>query len=403
MFMIFKYKVKDQSNQLIKGEVEAQDEAGAAEILKSRGFNILSLTSNDQASIWLSFLKFFRRIPTKDLVVFSRQLAVMVSANMPIVKSLRVLADQTVNRNLQAAIIDIANEVDGGAKLSMALRKHADIFDDFYINLVRSGETTGKLDEVLTYLAEQKERDYELMSRVKGAMIYPFFILSSLIVVGVVMMIFVIPKLTGVLLESGATLPFSTRLLIAVSGFMAKYWWLLLGAVIALAVALRLYIRTAVGREQWDLLKVRVPVFGQIFQRIYLVRFIRGLSTLLRGGVEMVTALKIVADVVDNEFYRQLVLETIREVNEGHSVTTVFMNNPDVPTMFAQMLSVGESSGKIDAVLDNLGDFYSRELDNLTKNLVSSIEPMIIVLMGVAVGIMVAAVILPMYNLSAQF
>ena len=352
---------------------------------------------------YLAKIPFLNRVPAKDLVIFSRQLSVMISAEVPVVKALKVLVRQTANKNLRTVVANLAADVEGGTKFSAALERYPKVFDDFFVNIVRSGETTGKLDEVLDYLATQQEKDYDLSSKIKGAMIYPAFILSGLVVVGVVMMIFVIPQLTAILTESGATLPLSTKILIGTSDVMRNYWWALLIALIAIIVGVRYLIAFPAGRKYWDGIKLKLPVFGHLFQRIYMVRFTRGLATLLTGGVEMVGALKIAGDITGNAVYRDLIRQTVKEVEDGNSMTTVFARSKEIPVMVTQMLGIGEQSGKIDVILEKITDFYGREIENLVRNLTTLMEPLIMLVMGVAVGIMVAAIILPMYSLASSF
>lgn len=402
--MLFDYRARDKTGRIIRGAVEAETEDVALDILRDRGFSVISLEARKKEFLKsLKEVKIFVRVSVRDLVIFSRQLSVMISAEVPIVQALRVLTRQTVNPTLKKIVTDLADEVEGGAKLSSALSRHPKVFNDFFINIVRSGETTGKLDEVLEYLATQQEKDYDLMSKIKGAMIYPVFILSALVAVGTVMMIFVIPKLTAVLKESGAELPLSTKILIATSDFMKGYWWLLLIIIVGIIVGIRYLITFPQGKKYWDFLKIKLPIFGRLFQRIYIIRFTRSFLTLITGGVEIVASLKIVAEVVGNAIYRDLILKTIKEVEDGNPIITIFAKSKEMPPMVTQMLGIGEQTGKIDVILSRLTDFYSREVDNLVRNLVTIMEPLIMILMGIAVGIMVAAIILPMYNLATQF
>lgn len=399
--MFFEYKAKDKDNRLVKGMVEAESETAASEVLREKGLIIIALT--ERKGGWTAGLQFLNRVKAKDLVIFSRQLSVLIASTVPIVQALRVLVKQTENVVLQSIISEIADEVEGGVKLSSALGKHPKIFSNFFINMIKSGETSGRLDEVLNYLADQQEKDYDLMSKVRGAMIYPVFILSGLLVVGIVMMVFVVPKLTEMLRESGAELPLTTRLLIGTSDFMVDYWWALIIMVGAFIGAVILYKKTPVGKKQWDYLKLKIPIFGSLFQKIYLVRITRSLSTLLKGGITVSSSLNVVAEVVGNVIYKDLVLKTVKEVEDGNSITVLFSQSRVVPQMMSQMLSIGEQTGKLDQILEKLAAFYSREIDNLVRNLVTLIEPMIMILMGVAVGMMVSAIILPMYKLASQF
>ncbi len=352
---------------------------------------------------YITKIPFLNRVPAKDLVIFARQLSVMISADVPVVQALKILIRQTANKNLQTVVANLAADVEGGAKLSIALARYPHIFDDFFVNIIRSGETTGKLDEVLDYLATQREKDYDLQSKIKGAMIYPAFILFGLVVVGIVMMIFVIPKLTDILREAGGTLPLSTRILIATSDVMKNYWWALAIIAVGAVLGIRYLISFPLGRKYWDTMKLKLPIFGQLFKRIYIVRFTRGLATLLTGGVEIVGSLKIAGDITGNAVYKDLILETMREVEDGNPITTVFARSKDIPIMVTQMLGIGEQTGKIEVILERITDFYTRETENLVRNLTTIMEPLIMLLMGVGVGIMVAAVILPMYSLATQF
>jgi len=400
--MFFDFRAKDQQGQDIQGIIEASSEQLAHDTLTEKGLIPLALSLRRETSKFQS-IEIFNRIKPKDLVVFFRQLSTMSAATLPIVAALRILVKQTESVRLKAIISEIADEVDGGARLSQAFARHPETFDDFYINMIRSGETSGHLDEVLNFLADQREKDYDLMSKIRGAMIYPAFIMSALLVVGVIMMVFVVPRLTSILTETGGELPIATRALIATSQFMSTYWWLLLGLIIGGVVALKISLRKGPVRTWWDWIKVKIPVFGKLFQKIYLIRFTRSMTTLLRGGVPLPRALEITADVVGNAVYHDLIIKTVKEVQDGNPIASVFLNSPEVPVMVSHMISVGESTGQLETILDRLTQFYSREIDNAVAGLVSLVEPMIMVIMGVAVGGMVAAIIMPMYNLASAF
>ncbi|MDD5043124.1 MAG: type II secretion system F family protein [Patescibacteria group bacterium] len=400
---LYNYRVKNKYGAAVSGVVEAAAPEEASDLLAERGFTILFIEERKKESVLSASLSFFDRVSIKDLVIFSRQLAVMISAGVREVQALRTLIGQTSNERFSSIIKDIADEVEGGAKLSEAMRKYPRVFDNFFIGIVKSGETTGRLAEVLNYLADQQEKDYDLRHRIKGAMTYPSFIVGGLIIVGIVMMVFVIPQLTGVLEETGTELPLSTRLLIGTSDFIRSYWWALLFALAALVAGFRIYTATEPGRYKWDYLKLRIPIFGPIFQKLYLVRFTRSLYTLFIGNVEIVAALKIVAEVVGNAVYRDLVIKTAKSVEDGNPVSKIFLENTDmIPAMLPQMLAIGEQSGKSAEVLEKLTNFYTREVDNSVQSLVTLIEPIIMVIIGLAVGVMVAAIIMPMYNLSGQ-
>ena len=397
---VFKYRVRSVSGKVSSGNVEAVSEAAAIELLEDKGLVVLALAEGGSGKK-KSLLKInLGRVKSKDIVIFSRQLSVMVSATVPIVQALKILAQQTANPIFVDKIMEMANDVDGGMKLSASMAKHRKVFSRFYIAMVKSGETSGKLDEVLQYLADQMEKDYDLTSRIKGAMIYPVFIVGGMILVGFLMMIFVVPNMTRMLEESDAELPFLTDVLISTSGFMQKFWWLIIAVVVVFVVLIRLWIKTKAGKVTWDTAKIKIPIFGSLFQKIYIVRFSRSFATLVKGGVPVSASLRITSEVVDNEAYKELILDTIKEVEDGNSVSILLAKSELMPKMLSQMMSVGEQIGKLDSILEKLADFYSREIDSLVNGLTSLIEPLILMIMGVGVGGMVAAIMLPMFKLA---
>ncbi|MDD5031957.1 MAG: type II secretion system F family protein [Patescibacteria group bacterium] len=400
---IFKYKAINTDKKVAEGLIEAVNEKMAAETLQEKGFSIVTIKKQSEGKGGISFLTVLNRVKGKDLVIFSRQFSVMISANVALVQALRILIEQTENIALKMIISEVADEVDSGSRLSDALGKRSKVFSDFYVNVIRSGETSGKLDEVLNYLADEMEKDYDMTSKIRGAMIYPVFVFSGLVAVGVVMMVFVVPKLTGVITETGATLPIATRILIGTSGFLSAYWWLLLVIIVGLAAGFRFYTKRPAGKRQFDFLKLRVPIFGKLFQRIYLVRFTRSMNTLIMGGVTITKSLKIASEVVSNEIYKDLIEKTSQAVEDGDSISSVFAESEEIPKMVSQMMTIGEKTGKLDVILGRVTDFYSREINNIVANLMTLMEPIIMIIMGVAVGVMVAAIILPMYNLASQF
>ncbi|MDD5749645.1 MAG: type II secretion system F family protein [Patescibacteria group bacterium] len=396
---IYKYRARTSEGKISSGVVEAVGENEAAELLAERGLRIVSLTETRKKSRQ-GFNINIGSVTAKDLVIFSRQLSVMISATVPIVQSLRILSQQTTNPIFVAKIVEMADDVEGGMRLSDSMAKHKKVFSNFYVAMLKSGETSGKLDEILQYLADQMEKDYDLVSRVKSAMIYPAFIIFGMIAVGFLMMVFVVPQMTQMLEETGAELPFLTRLLINISGFMADYWYFILFGLAAFIVIFRFLVSSKAGKITWDAFKIEMPIFGSLFKKIYIVRFTRSLSTLIRGGVPIASALTISAEVVDNHAYEKLILDTVDEVEGGNSIASLFVKSPLMPKMLSQMMVIGERTGKLDAVLEKLSSFYSREIDNLVAGLTSLIEPMILIIMGVGVGGMVAAIMLPMFKIA---
>jgi type IV pilus assembly protein PilC len=404
----FVYKARDITGVMVEGIVEASSSGEASTVLADRQLSVVTLVPRVKHRFYeMSFSALgtlFSGIKSRDIVVVSRQLAVLVSANVAIVQSLRTVQRQTNNVKLRAILGDAANDVESGSRLSAALGKYPKAFSAFYTNMVRSGETSGRVEEVLNYLADQQEKDYDLISKVKGSMYYPAFILCGMIVAGFIMMAFVVPKLTAVLTDTGGAIPLPTKILIAVSGFFSGYWWAML-LIIAAAVAVGIwYSMTPDGKRTINLIELRFPIFGGIFQRLAVVRMVRSMKTLLEGGVDAVSALEVTADVVGNVVYRELIMKTVSEVRDGRSISSVFSEHPStVPAMVSQMLAVGEETGRLTEILDKLAGFYSREIDNLVGGLVTLIEPVIILIIGVAVALLVSAIILPMYSMANSF
>lgn len=400
---IYKYVASKSNGRTKRGNIVAISQSNASSRL-----NKLDLTPRSIKDVSDSFegklLKLINPIKSKDLVIFTRQFSVMISASVPVVEALLVLIEQTESINLQIIISEIAAEVDSGSFLSDAFAKRPKIFSDFFINIIKSGETSGKLDDVLNYLADEMEKSHDINAKIRGAMIYPVFVITALIAVAVILMVYVIPNLTAIMVETNAELPLATKIIIATSDFMQQYILAILIFVVAIILAIRFYMKTYNGRRNIDIIKLKLPVFGVLFKYIYIMRFSRSLSTLLKGGVTITKSLEIVSKVVGNTIYKELILETLESVKDGSPFSEVFDKNEQyMPKMVPQMMAVGEKTGNLEEVLEKINDFYSRESSNMLDNLSKLMEPIIMVIMGVGVGIMVAAVLLPMYNLASEF
>lgn len=398
------YKAKNRSGKLIEGSVDAASAEKAADFLMQNNLAVIEV--GERLDDYRSFLKnisFLNKVKSKELVVFFRQMAVMIDANIPIVRGLRILSQQTESDYLKEIITEVANEVEGGQSLSSAMSMFPNTFSDFYVNIIMSGETSGRLSEVMNYVADQKEKDYDLESKIRGAMVYPSFIVSVLLVVGFIIIAFVIPNLAKVLSESGAQLPWITRALLSLSGFVSMFWWLVLLLFFGAIAAWLAFIKTPQGEHIKDSLKINIPVFGKIWRHIYIVRICRSFATLVRGGVPISQSLSVIKGVVGNVVFEGIIQDAIKSVDEGNQISESFASNKNVPIIVVQMISVGEDSGKLEEVLEKSADFYSREIDNTVRNLSNLIEPIIMIVLGLAVGLFVAAVILPMWQLSASF
>jgi len=395
--MKFKYRAKTKSNKLVDGIVDAENEFISRDLLKARGLDVISLRRNRFTAN--SIMAFINRVKSKDLVIYFRQLAVMVEASIPLIKALKVLAKQTSNPKLKMVTEEIYQDVDSGSKLSEAMEKHVRIFSKFFVNIIKAGETSGRLEQVLNYLADQQEKDHDLASKIKGALIYPIVILVGMFGGGIGMMVTVMPKLVGIFEGMGAELPWQTRAVIAASDFLIVYWWVVIAIVVGTIVALIYYGRTKQGRIVLGFIKLKIPVFGKMFKMMYIVQMMRSLHTLLIGGVTLVDSLEIVKDVVDDHSFEVLLDEAMRQVNDGHPLAEVFEKSKLIPDVVTNMIGIGEQSGRMDQMLERVSVFYQKELDAIASNIMVLMEPIIMVALGIAVAIMVSAIFVPLYNL----
>jgi type IV pilus assembly protein PilC len=398
--MKFLYKARDKEGQVKTGTVVAVDQQRGEQLLLENGLIIISLEEQSE-SIFEQFNPFGKSVTNKDLVLFSRQLSTLISARVPILQSLRILQDQITNKYLLTILQNLIASVENGESFSLALSKYPKVFGNVYVSLVKSGEASGSLDKSLVYLADQLEKDYELKAKVKSAMTYPVFVIGSLGVVGVLMFKFVLPKLTAVLEEQGGSLPPVSLALISFTKFFDKYWWILILVFAITFLSIKFFISTPVGRLQWDGFKIRLPIIGDIFKKIYLARFSRNLSTLVVGGIPIIKALQIVSDIINNTVYRNIVLDAVSKISEGKTISEGLSGHMEFPSIVTQMIRVGEQTAQLDDIMIKLAVFYEKEVDNKVSTLTTLMEPIIMVVLGIGVGVLVAGILLPIYNLAS--
>lgn len=402
--MKFNYKARTLKGEIQLGTVEAAERAKAIEILQRNGLIILSIEEKFSLPFYLKDIKFSTGIGAKDMVVFCRQLSILFSAKIPLVESLRTTAKQTDNDQFRDILSRVAKDVEGGLLLSKALEKYPRIFSVFFINMIKSGEASGQLEDVLNYLAEYLEKQYYLNSRVKGAMVYPAFILVGFIIVSIIVLTTVIPQLTSILSETSQKLPWTTNMIIGVSGWLVNYGWMLGISALLIIGSCVYYVRNYLdGQRFWDNLKIKTPIIGPIFQKLYLSRLSDSLGTLIGGGIPILQALQVTADVMDNMILKEIILEAMEQVRVGDTMSLVFGKHKEIPPMVTNMLAVGEQTGTMDNVLKKLSSFYSKEVDNTVGNLSQLIEPILIVFLGIGVAILLAGVFMPIYNLAGSF
>ncbi len=398
---LFNYSAKNERGEGVKGKVEAQTLQQAAAIL--RGRNLLVVTVRPVTSESFSFLKtMFMGVKQDDIVNFTRQLSTMITAGLPLTQALGILEQQEKPAMIKL-VSDIKAEIEGGSTFAAALGKQSKVFSRVYIQLVRAGEAGGVLDEVLLRLADNMEKDKEFRAKTKGALIYPVIVVIAMVIVALVMMIFVIPKLTEMYTDFGAELPLATRLLIDTSHLVANFWWVLGLAAIAGSAALRSWRKTHAGQVAYDTFLMKIPVFGVLRQKVILTEFARTLALLIGAGISLLQALEIVSDAMNNIVYREALNDAAKQVEKGVSLAQALSQHQIFPPLLSQMVSVGEETGKLDDVLLKLSTYFQSESEHAIKNMTTALEPMIMIVLGVGVGVMVIAIIMPIYNLTSQF
>lgn len=403
--MQFSYQARTPQGDVRIGVVEAVSREVAIDILQRSNFIIIDISESAQAApLSRNLISFFKRgVPKKEVVIFSKQISVLFQAKVPLIESLKTMMEQTSNQTFKDALLDIAKSVDAGAPLSKSLAAHKNVFSDFYVSMVRSGEASGKLEEVFDYLADGMEREYYMGKKIKGAMTYPAFIVSAFIGVMFVMMIWVVPNLTSVLKETGAELPFLTRVVIAVSDAFKDYWWAILLGIVLTVAGTGYWTQTPAGRKIWHSIQLKLPIFGGMLQKFYLARFADNLSVLIQGGLPIVQALEITSEIIGNDIYKGILKDTIEEVKRGNTISSVLRTRKEIPIMVSQMIFVGEESGRLDSTLKSVSVFYQKEVAVMIDSIVTLIEPIMILLLGVGVAILLVAILMPMYDVAQSF
>jgi type IV pilus assembly protein PilC len=396
----FNYQARTKTGEIQSGVVEASGREAALEVLKTHG---LYATALEEAAlpIYARRLKIFERVTRKDIVIFSRQLAIMFKSRVPLVETFRTLAEQTKNSNFREKILKSAEEIEGGTPLSKALALHPKLFSTFYISMVKSGEASGKLVDVFLYLADYLEREHHFRGKLRGAMLYPLFILVVFITVLSIIVTFVIPQLGEFLLESGQELPLLTRMVIKASDFARSRGWILLLILFAIVVLIYRIVKTKKGKEFFDENLLKVPLLGPFLKKLYLARFALNLSTLISGGLPIAQSLQITGEVVGNETYKKIILETRDEIRKGEKMSSVLKKYPKtVSPLFCQMVVVGEKTGALESSLKNVVDFYQKDVDRSLDDFIKLLEPLLIIFLGLIVGGLMAAVLIPIYSFS---
>jgi len=394
------YTARDPANgKKISGEIQANSEQEVSKFVKDQEYALLEIHVKESSG----FTLFKNRIATKEKVIFSRQLSTLINAGLPLVQSLRSVLNQTKSRALQAVLTQVITDVEAGKTFSAALEKHPKVFNQVFTSLVAAGEASGTLDGALERLANQQEKDAELIGKVRGAMIYPVIVL--VVMGGVVgfMLVSVLPQVQelydGI---PGTRLPLVTRMLLALSNFIISYWWIIAIVVVVMAVFTTRWIRTVGGKRVVDGLKLHMWPFGGLFSKMYMARFTRTSTTLVASGVPLIQVLDITAEAVDNIYLNESIKHATEKVKGGKALSTALLGDPNFLELVPQMLKIGEDSGAIEQMLEKTADYYEKEVDNTIKSISTIIEPVLMIVLGVVAIVIVSAILLPIYGLVGQ-
>lgn len=397
----FKYTARDpQTGKKAQGIVFADSEKGVNDFVKARGMSLIESKAVGEDNL---LAKFTSRVGTKDKVIFSRQLSTLIDAGLPLVQSMRSVMNQTKNKALQAILVEVINDIEGGKAFSAALAKHPKVFDQVFISLVAAGEASGTLDKALERIANQQEKDAEIISKVRGAMIYPVIVLFVMIAVITFMLVSVLPQVQtlydGI---PGARLPLMTRVLLALSNFVIHYWIFIVITIVFLVFLATRWARTLGGKEVVDNLKLKMWPIGPLFIKMYMARFSRTGTTLVSSGVPLIQVLDIVAQAVNNVHIERSIKHATEKVRGGKSLSEALTGDPNFLELVPQMIKIGEDSGSLEKMLDKTADYYEKEVDNQIKAISTIIEPILMVVLGVVALVIVAAILLPIYGLAGQ-
>lgn len=399
----FQYSAQNSKNVVVNGTIQAATRDGALSTLKNQGLKPLSLNETKTAKTLSMFSKGAGKVKTKDLVIFTRQLSTMVSAGVPILRALTTLSQQAESAGLKKALEEVGKDVQSGTALGDAFAKHPSVFDDVYVNMIKAGEAGGILDDILKRLAIQQEKNDLMRKKIKSAMAYPVVLMVITIGAFFGLMFFVVPQIGQILKDLAgpdAELPKLTQVMLAISGGMKTYWYILIGGGVGGFFLIRRYLRTPTGKSQFHHLILKAPAVGNIVIKIAVARFARTFASMVGAGVSVLEALRVTGNAVGNEAFKEVIMTASNEVKNGEQLSKAIEKSPLFPAIVPQMLAVGEETGQTDVVLIKIADFYDEEVDTLIDSISSIIEPIMIVIMGGMVGLVAASVMGPISSLS---
>lgn len=397
---IYRYKIKNNRAQTLQGNIEAKDENTAAVLLRERGYFIINISSPSEFGLG-ELKKMVTKASFADVTMMTRQLATLINSGLPIIDALTILCDQVENPALKAAMGKIKHEVEGGSNLATAFEKYPHIFNSLYISLLRTGETSGMLDKILNKLADNLEKEKEFNAKVKGALVYPIIVITGMLGVAVIMMIFVIPKLTDLYKDMNVTLPLPTLILMGASKFLIYFWWLILLCVFGLFSLYTAWRKTEKGRDITDGFKLKMPIFGQMTTKVALAQITRTLGLLVGAGIPIIESINIVSTSTGNILYEKALNYASKHVEKGFPLGASLQQKDVFPPIVPQMVKVGEETGKLDEALLKLSYYFESESEQLIKGLTTALEPIIMIVLGVGVGFLVISIIMPIYKITS--
>lgn len=401
--MKFQFKAKDSEGTVREGNIESVSREAAIKVLQAQNLlPILVVQEKGLPEIVKELSRIWEGASQKELMVIFRELATLISAKVPIVPALRAISDQAENRYLRLVIKEVADSVEDGMALSESLAKFPDTFSSLSINMIKAGEVSGNLQKSIEYIADNIEKNYKITSRVRGALFYPGFVITVAVIIGFIAATWILPQLADIIMELNVEIAWYTKAIIAISYFLQNYWWAVLILVFGAIGGFFYYIRTYAGRREWHKIQLNIPVLGKLFRYVYLARFANNFSVLLAGGIPIVRALMVSSEVVNNAVYQDVILRSADEVKTGGSISSVFGRSAVIPPIVSRIVRIGEETGKMSEVLKNVADFYDSETDNMTRNLSAMIEPILIILLGIGVGILVFSILMPIYQIAGK-
>jgi len=398
--MLFAYRALDADGHERSGSVEALSQDVAVSTLQRRNLIVSSIEPLVKNKGLAMNIDLFKHVSNKEIVILSRQIATLFEAQVSALRIFRLLATEVDNKYLGEIMTQVADDLQGGSPISKALARHPKVFTGFYVNMVRSGEESGKLSETFGYLADYLDRTYEVMSKAQNALIYPAFVIGVFFVVMALMLTVVIPKISVILIDSGTAIPLYTKIVIGISEFLVHYGFVLVIAIVVGVFISYRMLQTPNGKLFFDSIKLDIPYVGDLYSKLYLSRIADNFATMLVSGVPPVEAVEITASVVGSATFEDLLHEAAEEVKGGVPISDALGKHPEIPGIMIAMIRVGEETGELGNILNTLGKFYRREVSNAVDTLVGLIEPLMIVFLGLGVGTLLASVMIPIYNLA---